>query len=280
MLTEVTSLELLEDAQFKDLGGKAIHCWQMVRQGIAIPRSIVVPAQCYVDHVARCDVQELIAKVLKGEDMDANLAEIRSRIEAAPLDESIVAKVADFLGSLKGETRAVSARSSGSLEDLKDSSFAGQYETFLNLRTIEDAVSGIKKCWASMWKEHVLAYRAQLEELGVMPTMAVLVMHQINSKAAGVMFTRNPVTGSTDECIIEAVYGQGEGLVGGELDPDRYTYIKSKNAFVNPVIANKTHKYILNAKSDIEKVACDPSEQNVACLPDNCLLTQISTKPS
>ena len=188
-------------------------------------------------HIGDADVAKLIDNVytsnLKDEKVreaaKASLATIRERIMSTPLNPEVVTNLEAFLGSLSPGS-FVAVRSSGSAEDLASQSFAGQYDTYLYKITKDDIIESIKLCWASMFKDHILDYASRADDFvpGSLrsPTMGVLIMKMVESSVSGVCFSRN-LWGDKKEVMIEAVLGQGEGLVSGTITPDRFgTYTK------------------------------------------------------
>lgn len=119
-----------------------------------------------------------------------------------------------------GET-ALAVRSSAAAEDLPDASFAGQYETVLDVRGFDALISAVRHCWASAFSERVSAYQSMKSEEH-QGGMAVLVQRMVNADTAGVAFSANPVTGDRGECVVNAVRGLGERLVSGEATPDEW----------------------------------------------------------
>ena len=112
-------------------------------------------------------------------------------------------------------------RSSGTTEDAGDSSFAGMNASFTNVIGLPDVLARVKDCWASLYGERVLAYRAE-QQLTEEPAIAVIIQKMIFSEVSGVMFTADPTTGALDRMIIESVFGQGEAIVSGRVEPDTY----------------------------------------------------------
>lgn len=119
------------------------------------------------------------------------------------------------------KTLSLAVRSSGIAEDLGEASFAGQYETVLDVRGFDALIFAIKRCWASVFSDRVLRYVAE-KGLDQKNSMAILVQHLVKANAAGVAFSANPVTGERDETIINAVRGLGERLVSGQSSPDEW----------------------------------------------------------
>ena len=124
----------------------------------------------------------------------------------------------------------VAVRSSATAEDLPSASFAGQQETYLNIREADAVIDAVRKCWASLWTPQAISYRARMnfDHLGV--ALAVVVQALVPADAAGVMFTVNPVSGARDEILISGSYGLGEAVVSGAVTPD--TYILSQDGKV------------------------------------------------
>ena len=144
------------------------------------------------------------------------------------------------LGTLcGGDNPAVAVRSSAVDEDGTDNSFAGQHDTFLNIRGGEAVARAVVRCWASLDGEVALDYRRQ-NGLAVEGTrMAVVVQEMIPADIAGVAFSANPVSGALDEVVINSSWGLGESVVSGTVTPDTYTVEKSGSGVVSSQIANK-----------------------------------------
>jgi len=123
----------------------------------------------------------------------------------------------------------LAVRSSATLEDLAEASFAGQYESYLELKNVDEVLQGVRKCWASLAAPRVSAYlethRLSCSDL----RMAVILQVMVPAKCAGVAFSMNPVTGADNEILIEACRGLGEALVSGLVTPDRYCFDKEAN---------------------------------------------------
>eukprot|EP01087_Luapelamoeba_hula_P013634 TRINITY_DN3896_c1_g1_i2.p1 TRINITY_DN3896_c1_g1~~TRINITY_DN3896_c1_g1_i2.p1 ORF type:complete len:475 (-),score=55.32 TRINITY_DN3896_c1_g1_i2:1159-2583(-) len=250
------------------LGGKALRCWELTANGFSVPRAFVLSASVYREHLSPA-LTDCIETVMRGDDVSPEgLVKIREGMMALELQPSVQQGVEAFLHSLPGGT-AVAVRSSGTLEDLVDASYAGQYLTVLNLKSLPDVLKAIKACWASMWEPHVLTYRGSLQQAHATPSMAVLIMAQIDSLVSGVAFTQNPITGSPSEFLIESVWGQGEGLVSGKLSPDNYVWNQYKRELTSSKIANKTHKFVLDSDNGVTMVPTSPDKAEAVTLtPD------------
>ncbi|TMV45620.1 hypothetical protein FE783_28465 [Paenibacillus mesophilus] len=145
-------------------------------------------------------------------------------------------------------TPPVVVRSSCSAEDLESASFAGQYESILNV-TSDDLLKSIKRCWLSVYKDHAQTYMTQrLNAADEAPAMSVIVQELIDADAAGVVFSRNPITGNEDEIMINSNFGLGETVVTGLATPDFYVLSKRGNTVLRKELGEKMCKAVLDRK--------------------------------
>lgn len=281
-------LSSFENATLGLVGGKALQCWRLARHGFPVPTAFVIPTYVYSMHIGDAKVVPLIDQVFSSDWKDdaareaakTTLATIRARIQATPLHPEVVANLEAFLQSLPSGS-FVAVRSSGSAEDLASQSFAGQYDTFLYKISKEEIVESIKLCWVSMFKDHILDYAARSEDYvpGNLktPTMGVLIMKMVEAKTSGVCFSRN-LWGDKKEVMIEAVLGQGEGLVSGVITPDRYVLDKYSTRVCYSDITTQTKKYVRSNNQDgVELVDLDqPQEDPVMQEKDLVRLTNLA----
>lgn len=203
---------------YGEVGGKGrqlselLSCAKAMRlPRVGVPPALVIPASAFDAAAAAPDVRAALAR---GD--DAGLEAARTALAAARIDDAVERDVAAFL---RRHGRAA-ARSSASCEDGAAASFAGQFATRLNCATAAEALDGVREVWASTFAAGAAAYGGDLSKI----RMAVVIQKQVLSEGAGVLFTSNPRNGHGGECRIEAVLGQGEGLVSGLVTPDVYWY--------------------------------------------------------
>jgi pyruvate,water dikinase len=225
MLAAVKNLQLKAIRGYgsneKQCGGKGVQLGKLVDLGLPVPPFVTVPTSVYDECVAQhATLGSLISDVVSGKGGETELAQIREAIMGLKLPAAVTQDLHNFL-CLLPQSSAVSCRSSATGEDSADSSFAGQFDTILNCRSEDQMHDAILACWASLWKEHVLQYRNQMSKTDNQH-MAVVVQLQIDSVAAGVAFSCNPSNGLQNEMVVESVWGQGEGMVQGEITPDQY----------------------------------------------------------
>ena len=213
-------------------GGKAAGLGELIRAGIPVPPGYVVttsafgqmlaavdPSGSLVDSVASLDPGDLPAIGLVA-------AGIRSRIVSAAVPAEVAAQVTEAYEELGGPVAAVAVRSSATMEDSAGASFAGLQDTYLAVRGAAEVLDAVRRCWASLYNDESVAYRRRLRlpEDGL--AMGVVVQRMLRPRAAGVMFTRSPVTGDRSVVAIEGTWGLGSALVAGEVTPDSFTISK------------------------------------------------------
>jgi pyruvate,water dikinase len=225
-------------------GGKGVSLTKMIAAGLPVPDGFHVTTEAYRCFVAENGIQSRIMEVLSGVDPTdtAALEGVSSRIggffAVGKTPPEITEAITTAYAGLQNAPVAV--RSSATAEDLPGASFAGQQETYLNIRGIEAVLSSVKKCWASLWTARAIAYRLKNEIDQDTVALAVVVQEMVFADAAGILFTANPVNGKRDELVINAAWGLGEAIVSGAVTPDTLTVIKDTGRIVHREIAEKS----------------------------------------
>ncbi len=142
------------------------------------------------------------------------------------------------------EAPRVAVRSSATAEDLPGASFAGQYTTFLNIEGKEELYQAIKKCWASLWNERAISYRAKQNIDDANLAHGVVVQRLIDSEKSGLLFTANPVNGRRDQVSLSSSWGLGEAIVSGEVEPDQWLISKKTGEVFSEYRATKKFKTV------------------------------------
>ncbi|MGC9997592.1 MAG: PEP/pyruvate-binding domain-containing protein [Terriglobia bacterium] len=166
-------------------------------------------------------------------------AQILALFEKSTIPEDIAVLIEQSYNELGKDDPPVAVRSSATAEDLPGMSFAGQMETYLNERGGAEVLAAVKRCWGSLWTARALSYRAQH---GIRPedvSIAVVVQQLVPAEVAGILFTANPLTGARDQIMINAAWGLGEAIVGGQVTPDTITVAKQTGEIVSQEIAVK-----------------------------------------
>lgn len=199
------------DATLATGGGKAANLGELQRAGFPVPDGFVITADTYRDAVADLDLDALLEK---GPDA------VRGAVEAQPVPVAVVRDIADRLAAW-GEGAAVAVRSSASAEDLPDASFAGQQDTYLGLVGADEVVEAVRRCWGSLWTARAVDYRHRNGFDHHDVALAVVIQRLVDADTAGVLFTRDPITGA-DQALIDASWGLGESVVSAAVTPDEY----------------------------------------------------------
>lgn len=212
-------IPLHEDAGLFEVGGKAHGLLLMVRAGLPIPEGWVLPATVLDRHVASLGLSEL-ARQVQQELRSGDWVDPARQIRSAILREDLPPEVAAEVSALSGK---FAVRSSATCESLPGASFAGQFQSFLDVEDAAQASAAIRSCWASLWSVPALRYRASGPVSSVPPGMAVLIQRFV---AASVSGTTTVQDGRVD---VEATWGLGSSVMSGLVVPDRYSFSADGN---------------------------------------------------
>lgn len=234
------------------VGGKGAQLGEMF-QLFPIPEGFIVTATAYQHFIEHAEIQdEIMAKldVLDVEDTEALQKasdEIQELIKESDFSDLLQHQIIQEYGKMNEGLVAV--RSSATAEDLPEASFAGQQATFLNIKGKENVVRSVKECFASLFTARAIYYRVRNKFAHDKVLIAVVVQKMVPAKKAGVIFTANPINNKRDEMIIEACFGLGEALVGGELTPDTYI-LKKTGEMIDKHISEQTWMYTKDMNGD------------------------------
>ena len=265
------------------VGGKGYALSLLAKGGFKIPKTICVTSNAYQEFLDQTGLRERILlelhrkefKEMRWEEIWDCATRIRNLFLTKPLPENLSHELRQGIGNrFRGKTVAV--RSSAPDEDDARSSFAGLHESFINLTGVDSILKHIRLVWSSLWSDAALLYRQEIGLDAKKSSMAVVVQETIPGERSGVAFTRNP--NNEDQAIIESVHGLNQGLVDGEIEPDRwiidrnggnivthtpperkYWYIPSRNGVQLAALPEeKTNQPPLNSQevSSVFKTAC------------------------
>jgi phosphoenolpyruvate synthase/pyruvate phosphate dikinase len=224
----VLPLERLDRSLLPMVGGKAAQLGELIRAGFAVPAGFCVTTTAYAQISAAAGLDALLAELSSVPPTDtARQAELAAAVRTAilqtPVPSDITsANVEAYQALVPGEPIPVAVRSSATAEDLPDASFAGQQESFLNVVGVEAVLDAVRRCWASLWTDRAVSYRAThgIDPRGV--RLAIVVQRMVDAQVAGVLFTANPLTGRRRQAVIDANPGLGEAVVSGATTPDHF----------------------------------------------------------
>ncbi len=225
-------------------GGKGSNLAEIYNLKVNVPPGFVITAQAYDYFITKAELDDKIKELLSGIDyedtkqLENTTKKIKDMIIKAEMPKNLQEEILEayelldtdavknanstVLEMLKNtEPIFVAVRSSATTEDLADASFAGQQETFLNIKGKTDLLMHVKKCFASLFTPRATYYRHKKGFEHTKASLAVVVQRMIDSDKSGVIFSRDP-TNASENIIIEAVFGLGEGIVSGAITPDKY----------------------------------------------------------
>lgn len=240
-MTYVKALHDITRKDFSSAGGKGANLGEMMKAGLPVPDGFVVLTAGYRDFVEANALQKEIDKMVKNlraDDMKAlqEASETISELfEQNPIPDEISSEITSLYNQLGGSSVAV--RSSATAEDLPGTSFAGQYNTYLNVSGPDEVLKAVQRCWASLWNARAVSYRLK-QGIPLDITFAVVVQELIDGEKSGILFTANPVTGRRDQLVINASWGLGESIVGGTVSPDQWI-VNESGSIVETTLSKK-----------------------------------------
>ncbi len=273
------------------VGGKNASLGEMISQlshaGVRVPGGFATTAQAYRDFLAASDLDQKIHGILDALDINDIAAltaagkQIRDWIVAAPLPPALEQAIREaFVQISEGNPdMPVAVRSSATAEDLPDASFAGQQETFLNIRGIDHVLTAVKQVFASLFNDRAIAYREHqgFEHKLVALSAGIQRMVRSETGCAGVMFTLDTESGFNGVVFITASYGLGETVVQGAVNPDEFyvhknTLLNARPAILRRNLGSKAIKMIYgktgHTGKSTETVEVQPADRNRFCLTD------------
>ncbi len=273
-----------EDLRREDIprvGGKNANLGEMIHAEIPVPPGFAITAQAYEKFITETGIAEKIYATIEDitgvndspKQFESASKEVRKLIESASIPEEIqenIRKAYNQLSKKANESRVfVAVRSSATAEDLPSASFAGQQETYLNVRGAEELIDKTLKCWSSLFTPRAIFYRTEKGFRHEDVLISVGVQKMVDAKAAGVAFTINPVTGEEEQIVIEANWGLGETVVSGEVTPDHYVVDKKDLEIMDKKIAKKTVQHIRDPETGkTTEVDVPKDKQEEPCVTD------------
>lgn len=251
-------------------GGKGANLGEMTSAKINIPRGFVITADGYRDFLKENSIDIFIENEIKKSGNDEkvllNVADdFRTKIKSGKFPKLLENAIREKYFNL-GDNVRVAVRSSATAEDLPDASFAGQQETYLNVRGLDDVLEQVRSCYASLWGNRSVSYRLHQGYDQSSVSIAVVIQEMVESEKAGVLFTVNPVSKKENEMQINASYGLGESVVSGRVTAD--SYIVGKNGeIIEVAIGSKETQIIYGEKNTVE-VTVDDNDRKKRALND------------
>ncbi|NLC08657.1 MAG: phosphoenolpyruvate synthase [Gammaproteobacteria bacterium] len=291
MVEYVVSLDKLGNHDVERVGGKNASLGEMISNlsgaGVSVPGGFATTSQAYRDFIDANHLDERINNLLDTLDVDDvnALAEAGAQIRQWIMDADFPPQLNDDIRTAFAEmaqgndNMAVAVRSSATAEDLPDASFAGQQETFLNIRGVENVIRAAKEVFASLFNDRAIAYRVHqgFDHRQVALSAGVQRMVRSETAAAGVMFTLDTESGFRDVVFITGAYGLGETVVQGAVNPDEFyvhkpTLEAGRPAILRRNLGSKALKMIYGAEAtagkSVETIQVDPADRMRFALSD------------
>jgi pyruvate, water dikinase len=285
-------------------GGKGANLGEMFNLKYPVPPGFVITAQSFDYFLNQNNVKEKIKDLINSIDLEntAQLEktskEIRNLIENQQLPINLKNEILEAYHILSTENKSeasisqdalnilknaresifVSVRSSATTEDLATASFAGQQESFLNVKGDENLIEYVKKCFSSLYTARAIYYRNQKGFEEGKSLLAVVIQKMINSEKSGVIFSRDPVN-LQENIVVEAVWGLGEGIVSGMINPDNYVVSRNLN-IESTKITDKKIAIIRSGSGETVTVKLSPERSNMQVLTNGqiCELAEYAMK--
>jgi len=270
----------IKDVGKKDIGiagGKGANLGEMINKGLPVPPGFIITAKAFRNFLKESGIEKKLFDILMIDiDDDAQLKDAEKKAKQlifnTKIPENIKKEILDKYRTLCNEEGGevfVAVRSSATAEDLPDASFAGQQDTFLNIKGEEQLIDAVKKCWASLYGARAIFYRVKKNFDHEKVNIAVVVQKMVNAEKAGVMFTSHPSSGE-NVAIIESIWGLGEAVVSGMVSPDNFVIDKETYRIIDKKISEKTKMCIKDPKTgDTIYIDVPQDKRNAESLTDD-----------
>jgi pyruvate,water dikinase len=256
------------------VGGKGANLGEMINAGFPVPNGFVVTSHAYYHFIQENKLDIKIKHLLSTTNFDHSKSLdqvsllIKKIVREGTMSEELTKAVVTGYNKLGGalEYPLVAVRSSATAEDLANASFAGQQETYLNVKGDAVLLEKIKEGWASLFNARAIFYRHQQHFDHIKVGIALVVQKMVESEKSGVMFTIDPVTNDKSKIVIEAIYGLGELIVQGEENPDHYEVKKSDFSILNKKSSQqiKMLKKVGTANKEVKLSKKDGGKQKIS----------------
>ena len=270
----VIGLDRIGKYDIKGAGGKGANLGEIIQIGIPVPEGFVVTTSSFNRLIQAHNIGNRLQEIVESANVDDTIGLLEASrrakdiILSCEMPSEVKLKIIEAYKNLSEQDESqlessrerdpliVAVRSSATAEDLPTASFAGQQASFLNVKGEKDLIESIRKCWASLFEPRAIFYRAKYSFSKA--SIAVIVQKMINSEKSGIIFTVDPITGQ-NIVLIEAIWGLGESIVGGEVSPDLYKVSKDKaeaGKIIDIQVSNKmkmrTRDYISNNTVELD----------------------------
>jgi pyruvate,water dikinase len=228
-------------------GGKAANLGELTHAGLPVPRGFVVTVAGFERFLSAAQIEKEIAQRMRDVNvndpvtLDAAAVALQQLITNAAVPDDVIGAIDDAYRQLRADGSRdvrVAVRSSATVEDTAQYSFAGMFRTTLNVTGSQAVVAAVKDCWGSLFSARLLCYLGQ-QQIETPMRIAVVVQTMVDSEKSGVLFTVDPAAADTSRIVIEAVWGLGETIVSGQVTPDRHVVDKKTLRVLAQTVSTK-----------------------------------------
>ena len=264
------------DDSLELIGCKGRSLAKMSNAGFNVPSGFHLTADAYRAFVAENNLQDQIVSLAKPAldngwvTFEPASAAIQKLITSCEISEAIASQLRQAYASL-GSDPAVAVRSSANAEDLPGLSFAGQQETYLNVKGGNALLKAVRNCWASLWTAQAISYRHENDIEQGSVAMAVVVQIMVPADVAGILFTANPATGERTEMIVNASFGLGEAVVGGQVTPDTFVVDRESKNVKETMIGPKEQMIVSDGEQGTKLTDVKVADRDQSSLSDALL---------
>jgi pyruvate,water dikinase len=274
-MARVVTLGEVSESDLPLVGGKASKLGELVREGLPIPPGFVLTTEAYsafVDETAlKTELPAALATIRpeRADTVEGASQRIRHLFETVPFPPALLQEITSAYEAFAQQhsVRFCAVRSSATAEDLEGASFAGLQDTYLNVSGTEQVVTAVRKCWGSLFTPRVLVYRHRKGFDQGAVRLAVLIQKMVDADVSGILFTRDPNTGE-NHMIVEAGWGLGEAIVGGEVTPDHYVIDGSTLKIIHKQLSEQKVRLVRAEGGGNRREDVPVTERNVQKLPD------------
>ncbi len=271
MSSLVLPFSQISAADLLRVGGKGANLGELSRAGLPVPEGLCITTAAWRCFVATVDGYAALLEALERPEDTAALrqagAALRARLLQTPLPDALTAAIADAWTAL-GAEHAYAVRSSATAEDLPDASFAGQQDTFLNVRGLDALLAQTRACFASLFTDRAILYRNRNRIPHRDVAISVVVQRMVIPDSAGILFTADPLTGHRHITVIDASFGLGEALVSGLVSADLYRLDRRSGALVEAKIGDKAMAIRALPDGGTVQVPLSPEQRTARVLSD------------
>lgn len=259
------------------VGGKGANLGEMYSFGIPVPNGFVITAAAYKYVIDQNGLQPVIREIIRltevtdQKELQKASIKIQRLINTADIPPELVREIFDDYENLKPGDKSplVAVRSSATAEDLPDASFAGQQESYLDIKGETNLIQAVRKAWASLWGARAIFYRATKGYDHFKVQLAVPVQLMVQSEISGVVFSVNPVNGNKNQVVVETVWGLGDFMVQGVVNPDHYIVNKDTLTIHSRQTVPQTIMEVMRYPSGVKKVSVPKNKVYARKLTDD-----------